>query len=139
MRIFIAAIFITCFQMMLNPAGAENMKLSNEKATFAGGCFWGIEKLFSELDGVMSTQVGYTGGTVKNPSYEAVCTGLTGHAEAIEITFDPGKISYERLLETFFSTHDPTTLNQQGNDIGTQYRSAVFYHDAAQEKAAKKA
>lgn len=128
------------FALLLNQkAEAEEMKPTLEKATFAGGCFWGVEKLFSELDGVVATQVGYTGGTVKNPSYEAVCSGRTGHAEAIEITFDSSKISYEKLLETFFSTHDPTTLNRQGNDVGTQYRSAIFYHNAAQENMAKKA
>ena len=113
------------------------MKASVEKATYAGGCFWGIEKLFSELDGVVSTRVGYTGGHVKNPSYQIVCTGLTGHAEAIEITFDPSRISYEKLLETFFSYHDPTALNRQGNDVGTQYRSAIFYHSTAQKKMAE--
>ena len=115
------------------------MKIKTETATFAGGCFWGIEKLFSEIDGVIDTKVGYTGGKIKNPSYERVCTGLTGHAESIEITFDPSKLSYKELLETFFSYHDPTTVNRQGNDVGTQYRSAIFYHDESQERTAKKA
>ena len=131
-------IFLILCQSFIQRAGAEPMKPSFEKATFAGGCFWGMEKLFSETDGVVSTRVGYTGGHVKNPDYEAVCTGTTGHAEAIEITYDPSKLSFEKLLETFFSYHDPTTLNRQENDIGTQYRSAIFYHDAAQEKLAKK-
>ena len=125
--------------VIINRSEAESMKSSVEKATFAGGCFWGIEKLFSELDGVVSTRVGYTGGNYKNPDYETVCTGITGHAEAIEITYDPGKINYESLLEIFFSYHDPTTLNRQGNDTGTQYRSAIFYHDTAQQKAAVRA
>ena len=130
---FLTAVIFSQF-FNLGKAGAVSM----EKATFAGGCFWGVEKLFSELEGVASTRVGYTGGHVKNPSYETVCGGFTGHAEAIEITFDPSKISYEKLLETFFSYHDPTTVNRQGNDVGDQYRSAIFYHGTAQEKAAKK-
>ena len=112
------------------------MKEAYPKATFAGGCFWGVEKVFSDLPGVVSTQVGYTGGTVENPSYELVCTGKAGHAEAIEITYDPSKISYEKLLEIFFEYHDPTTLDRQGPDIGNQYRSAIFTHSPEQEKAA---
>ena len=115
------------------------MDKSYEKATFAGGCFWGMEKVFSEMNGVVSTQVGYTGGTVKDPSYELVCTGITGHAEAIEVSYDPSKIGYEGLLEFFFRHHDPTTPNRQGPDIGSQYRSAIFYHSPEQEKAALKA
>ena len=110
-----------------------------EKATFAGGCFWGLEKYFGEVEGVTATRVGYTGGHLKKPSYEAVCTGLTGHAEAIEVTYDPSRTSYEEMVIFFFTHHDPTQLNRQGNDIGTQYRSAVFYHSAAQKEAAQKA
>jgi peptide-methionine (S)-S-oxide reductase len=120
-------------------AWGETMPVKTEKATFAAGCFWGVEKVFGATNGVTSTQVGYTGGIIKNPSYEQVCTGRTGHAEAIEIEYDPSKVSYEELLEVFFRNHDSTTLNRQGNDIGTQYRSAIFYHSPAQEKVARHA
>lgn len=137
-KISFLGIGLTVFLILVNQAGAEDMKTSYEKATFAGGCFWGIEKVFSEMDGVVSTQVGYTGGRVKNPGYEMICTGLTGHAEAIEITYDPSKISYEDFLEFFFRHHDPTTLNRQGPDIGSEYRSAIFYHTPEQKKAAEK-
>lgn len=109
-----------------------------EIATFAGGCFWCLETLFKELKGVEKVTSGFAGGTVANPSYEEVCTGATDHAESIQITFDPKIISYSDLLHIFFTTHDPTTLNQQGPDRGTQYRSAVFYADAKQKEAAEK-
>ncbi len=109
-----------------------------EIATFAGGCFWCTEAIFSELKGVQSVQPGYSGGNLPNPSYEQVCTDTTGHAEAVQVTFEPNLISYEDLLNLFFSTHDPTTLNRQGNDIGTQYRSAIFYHDQNQKEIAEK-
>ena len=107
-----------------------------EKATFAAGCFWGVEAAFWNVAGVLSTTVGYTGGTAANPSYEQVCTGRTGHAEAVEVVYDPERVGYEDLLETFWAGHDPTTLNRQGPDVGTQYRSAIFVHDDAQKKAA---
>ena len=109
-----------------------------ETATLAGGCFWGKEDILRKLDGVVSTTVGYTGGNVPNPKYPQVKTGTTGHAEAIEIVFDPAKISYEQLLHTFFRMHDPTTANRQGNDIGSQYRSAIFFHSPAQKEAAER-
>jgi len=104
---------------------------------FAGGCFWCTEAVFDELKGVASVMPGYTGGGVKNPTYEQVCAGKTGHAEAIKIEYDPEKISYDDLLTVFFATHDPTTLNRQGNDVGTQYRSAIFYADESQKKDAE--
>lgn len=104
--------------------------------TLAGGCFWCTEAVFSELRGVRSVLPGYAGGTTVNPSYEEVCTGRTGHAEAVEVTFDPRDLPLKDLLVIFFTTHDPTTLNRQGNDVGTQYRSAVFYRDPAQKEAA---
>ncbi|OGH96559.1 MAG: peptide-methionine (S)-S-oxide reductase [Candidatus Melainabacteria bacterium GWA2_34_9] len=109
-----------------------------EKATFAAGCFWGVEAKFCKIDGVVLTQVGYTGGYKENPTYEEVCSDLTGHAEAIEITFDPEKISYKELLEVFWNIHNPTTVNRQGLDIGSQYRSAIFFHNEEQQKLALK-
>jgi len=107
-------------------------------ATLAGGCFWCLEAVFDDVKGVQSVESGYAGGHVANPTYHEVCTGLTGHAEAVQITFDPNIISYHDLLNVFFAIHDPTTLNRQGNDAGTQYRSAIFYHNEEQRKIAEK-
>ncbi len=111
---------------------------SLEIATFAAGCFWGVEDEFMKVRGVKSTRVGYTGGNLTNPTYEDVCTDRTGHAEAIQLKYDPKEISYKELLELFWSLHNPTTINRQGPDIGTQYRSSIFFHTPEQEKIAKR-
>jgi peptide-methionine (S)-S-oxide reductase len=109
-----------------------------ETATFGSGCFWCTEAVFQQLKGVSSVVSGYSGGHVENPTYQQVCTGRTGHAEVCQIQFDPEQISYEELLEVFFNTHDPTTLNRQGNDVGTQYRSVIFYHSEEQRETAER-
>ena len=108
------------------------------KATFGAGCFWHVEDLLSKTKGVKSTKVGYTGGQLPNPTYEEVCTDKTGHAEAVEVEYDPDEISFEELLDVFWNNHNPTTLNRQGPDIGIQYRSAIFYHDDKQKEIAEK-
>ena len=117
------------------PGGASP---ATEVATLGGGCFWCLEAVFDELRGVDQVVSGYAGGSVANPNYRQVCTGTTGHAEVSQITYDPARISYRELLEVFFSSHDPTTLNRQGNDVGTQYRSAIFYHDDEQRQEAER-
>lgn len=109
---------------------------STEIATLGGGCFWCTEAVFQQIRGVLKVESGYTGGSVHQPSYEQICTGQTGHAEVVRLTFDPALVSYRELLEVFFTIHDPTTLNRQGNDVGTQYRSAIFYHGEQQKKIA---
>lgn len=111
--------------------------MNAQHATFAAGCFWGIEEAFRQVEGVIATAVGYTGGTRVDPTYKDVCSGGTGHAEAVEVEYDADQVSYQALLETFWAVHDPTTLNRQGPDIGTQYRSAIFYHNPEQAAQAK--
>jgi peptide-methionine (S)-S-oxide reductase len=111
--------------------------MSTAKATFGAGCFWGVEAAFAALAGVTATAVGYEGGQLERPSYEDVCTGATGHAEVVELDFDPSKVGYEQLLDAFFALHDPTTLNRQEPDWGTQYRSVIFYHSPGQQSEAK--
>ncbi len=108
-----------------------------EKATFGAGCFWGVEAAFRQLKGVTSTQVGYLGGSYENPTYKDVCSGRTGHAEVVEVTYDPSQTSYEELLKIFWENHNPTQLNRQGPDVGEQYRSAIFFHTPEQEQAAR--
>ena len=108
-----------------------------KKATFGAGCFWGVEAVFRKVPGVIAAYSGYTGGTLKNPTYEDVCRGNTGHAEAVEVTYDPEKVSYEKLLEVFWNNHNPTTLDQQGPDVGSQYRSVIFYYDNEQQVLAE--
>jgi peptide-methionine (S)-S-oxide reductase len=114
-----------------------NNQTGAETATFGSGCFWCTEAIFLNVDGVTKVESGYTGGKVENPTYKEVCSGLTGHAEVVQLTFDPQKVSYDRLLEVFWQTHDPTTPNQQGADIGTQYRSVIYYHSDNQKKSAE--
>jgi peptide-methionine (S)-S-oxide reductase len=119
-----------------NPLGAQPHP-GHEFATLGGGCFWCLEAVYEELVGVVDVESGYTGGEVANPSYQAVCNGDTGHAEVVRIEFDPARISFREILEVFFAIHDPTTLNRQGNDVGSQYRSAIFYHSEAQKRIAE--
>jgi peptide-methionine (S)-S-oxide reductase len=119
-----------------NPFPFHHHSMTREKATFGAGCFWGVEETFRTLKGVTSTAVGYAGGTKENPTYEDVCTDETGHAEVVQVEFDPGQVSYEQLLDVFWSNHNPTTLNRQGPDSGTQYRSVIFYHSPEQKAVA---
>lgn len=135
---------VSCAQQ---PAAKESSNSKTENtmnteglsvATLGGGCFWCVEAIFQELEGVEKVESGYSGGAVKNPAYREVCNGTTGHAEVVQVYFDPSKITYEEILEVFFTTHDPTTLNRQGADVGTQYRSVIFYHDDAQKAVAQK-
>jgi peptide-methionine (S)-S-oxide reductase len=119
----------------MNPPTKEN---SLEKATFGAGCFWGVEAAFRRIPGVVATRVGYTGGEVANPTYEMVCSHTTGHAEAVEVTYEPERVSYEQLLDVFWTSHNPTTKNRQGLDIGSQYRSAIFFHSPEQQQAAER-
>ena len=124
---------------MEDKASTNNSTATNiDTATFGAGCFWCVEAVFQRLNGVISIESGYSGGSIKNPAYREVCMGTTGHAEVCRILFDKTKVSFDELLEVFWKTHDPTTLNQQGNDIGTQYRSVVFYHNDEQKKLAEK-
>jgi peptide-methionine (S)-S-oxide reductase len=145
--IMLSAILFSAISLVsCNQSSSQNLTMTEETipagvktdtATFGTGCFWCTEAVFQELKGVLKVTSGYSGGTVKNPSYEAVCSGTTGHAECLQIIFDPKVISFDELLEVFWEAHDPTTLNRQGNDVGTQYRSVIFYQNAEQKKKAE--
>ncbi len=134
---FIILLFISSYALVAQPTKSKNMNEELQVATLGSGCFWCTEAFFLKLNGVESVVSGYSGGKVKNPTYREVCTGLTGHAEVIQVKFNPKVISFEEILEVFWNTHDPTTLNKQGADEGTQYRSAVFYHNEEQKKIAE--
>jgi peptide-methionine (S)-S-oxide reductase len=133
---FLAVLFITASTTFASPDKIHTIKPHLDTATFATGCFWCTEAKFQQLRGVKKVVSGFTGGHVAHPSYKLVCTGTTGHAEACNIIYDPSEISYDELIAAFFVAHDPTQLNRQGNDVGTQYRSAIFYHNAAQKQKA---
>lgn len=137
-KYFLVIFGLILLSFTLNNRNIKETKLmkNNEVATFGGGCFWCTEAIFEELNGVIKVESGYSGGNDKNPTYENVCTGITGHAEVIHITFDNKKVDFNELLDVFFATHNPTTLNRQGADVGTQYRSAVFYHNENQKMKA---
>lgn len=137
LSLFIVLMPLLAISQTKQNASMTSSESNVEVATFGNGCFWCTEAIFQQVEGVEKVVSGYIGGSVKNPTYKEVCTGLTGHAEAIQITFDPRKISFTELLEIFWQTHDPTTLNRQGADVGTQYRSAVFYHSDTQKKLAE--
>ena len=137
LKTFLTLIFLA---NMTNQAEAKNQTTKNpkyQKAILAGGCFWGMQELFRKVDGVVKTEVGYIGGTIPNPNYRIVSTGISSYAESIEITFDPNKISYEKILKFFFTIHDPTTTNRQQNDVGSQYRSSIFYLNDEQKEVAQ--
>jgi peptide-methionine (S)-S-oxide reductase len=140
--LFTAIFFTACAQKQATKQSASmdnNVNSGNiDTATFGAGCFWCVEAVFQQMEGVVKVESGYSGGHVKNPSYREVCNGTTGHAEVCQITYDKSKVSFKDLLEVFWKTHDPTTLNQQGNDHGTQYRSAIFYHNDEQKQLAEK-
>jgi peptide-methionine (S)-S-oxide reductase len=136
--LFAGLLTMQAAEQQTKESGAKSATNSTQLATFGGGCFWCTEALFDRVKGVKKTISGYAGGAKENPSYKEVCNGTTGHAEVLQVEFDPKEVSYETLLEIFFDTHDPTTLNQQGADVGTQYRSIILYHDDAQKQAAEK-
>ena len=136
--IFILSFFLTFASLLSGNTNNKQMTNKIEEATFGAGCFWCVEAIFQDLKGVISVESGYAGGKIKNPTYKEICSGLTGHAEVIRIKFDPAVITYADLVRVFFVAHDPTTMNRQGNDVGTQYRSVIFYHKEAQQETAKR-